>query len=242
MAGSCEGGFGAKIQPPASVTQRSKEQSGLNSWNNACPSANRGVGPASVHARCAWIHCERRAWRAGQTHGPCLPSQVPPQAGAPHVLPGLEQINRCAACPFVFSLLSPHHQLSQFSLLCIQLPIHSNGHPVAIFPSASTLSNISNTNHPPTHIIKMRFSAASVALLAGAVAAVPQYPVQPISQISDGQIQAPPATPIPSVVPTPGSSATPVPLPSAPGTSVVPSAVVPGKLCCSLILVSMAAC
>jgi hypothetical protein len=40
----------------------------------------------------------------------------------------------------------------------------------------------------------MRFSIASVAILAGAVAAVPQYSVQPISQISDGQIQAPPAT------------------------------------------------
>ncbi|KAI0582797.1 hypothetical protein Alg215_03920 [Pyrenophora tritici-repentis] len=45
----------------------------------------------------------------------------------------------------------------------------------------------------------MRFSIASVALLAGAVAAVPQYgqpdakPV-PISQIGDGQIQAPPAS------------------------------------------------
>lgn len=44
----------------------------------------------------------------------------------------------------------------------------------------------------------MRFSIASVAILAGVVAAVPQYGVQPISQISDGQIQAPPAT---SVVP-----------------------------------------
>ena len=40
----------------------------------------------------------------------------------------------------------------------------------------------------------MRFSAVSVALLAGVVAAVPQQSVQPITQISDGQIQAPPAT------------------------------------------------
>jgi len=69
----------------------------------------------------------------------------------------------------------------------------------------------------------MRFSIVSVAMLAGAVAAVPQYGVQPISQISDGQIQAPPATT--AVVPggpevpasTPAASAPPA---SAPAASV----------------------
>jgi hypothetical protein len=39
----------------------------------------------------------------------------------------------------------------------------------------------------------MRFSIASVAVLAGVVAALPQD-VQPITQIDDGQLQAPPAT------------------------------------------------
>lgn len=50
----------------------------------------------------------------------------------------------------------------------------------------------------------MRFSAVSVAFIAGLVAAAPQQSVQPISQISDGQIQAPPATSVvvaPSEVP-----------------------------------------
>ncbi|OAL55880.1 hypothetical protein IQ07DRAFT_182418 [Pyrenochaeta sp. DS3sAY3a] len=54
----------------------------------------------------------------------------------------------------------------------------------------------------------MRFSTASVALLAGVVAAIPQASIQPISQISDGQIQAPPAT---SVVPAPSEVPSVVP-------------------------------
>jgi len=67
------------------------------------------------------------------------------------------------------------------------------------------------------HPTNMRFSAVSVAVLAGAVAAVPQY--QPISQISDGQIQAPPAA-------TGGYSAPVVaPVPSV--SKAVPSAAVP---------------
>lgn len=79
----------------------------------------------------------------------------------------------------------------------------------------------------------MRFSITSVALLAGAVAAVPQYGIQPISQISDGQIQAPPATPpagAPSGAPTPGvtsvvASLVSVSLPVPEGTSLaVPEA------------------
>ena len=82
----------------------------------------------------------------------------------------------------------------------------------------------------------MRFSTISVAFLAGAVAAAPQYDVLPISQISDGQIQAPPATPpavsatsavpsgVPSVVPSAMPSGMPsgVPSPSA-GVPEVPS-------------------
>jgi len=82
----------------------------------------------------------------------------------------------------------------------------------------------------------MRFSAVSVAVLAGAVAAVPQY--QPISQISDGQIQAPPAATggysAPVVAPVPSvSKAVPsgkiLPSPSQPiawthlDTAAVPS-------------------
>ena len=55
----------------------------------------------------------------------------------------------------------------------------------------------------------MRFSIASVAIMAGLVAAVPQYSIQPISQISDGQIQAPPATSV-AVPEVPGASETPV--------------------------------
>ncbi|CAI9629330.1 hypothetical protein GT037_007085 [Alternaria burnsii] len=58
----------------------------------------------------------------------------------------------------------------------------------------------------------MRFTIASVAIMAGAVAAVPQYSVQPISQISDGQIQAPPATSaVGSAVPLPSPSDVSVP-------------------------------
>ncbi|KAH6878946.1 hypothetical protein J4E91_002711 [Alternaria rosae] len=63
----------------------------------------------------------------------------------------------------------------------------------------------------------MRFSIASVAVMAGAVAAVPQYSVQPISQISDGQIQAPPAT---SMIPA-------VPMPSASMVSEIPAVPMP---------------
>ena len=58
----------------------------------------------------------------------------------------------------------------------------------------------------------MRFTIASVAIMAGAVAAVPQYSVQPISQISDGQIQAPPATSaVGSAVPLPSPTDVSVP-------------------------------
>jgi hypothetical protein len=71
----------------------------------------------------------------------------------------------------------------------------------------------------------------SFAIFAAVAAAAPQ--VQPISQISDGQIQAPPATMpsvIPSAVPSVGAS-----VPAAVSSvlasmapSVAPSAVVPG--------------
>ncbi|KAL7771307.1 hypothetical protein CFE70_001250 [Pyrenophora teres f. teres 0-1] len=59
--------------------------------------------------------------------------------------------------------------------------------------------------NPPNLIINMRYSTAAVALLAGAVMAVPQYgdnkPL-PISQIGDGQIQAPPASTVAPIMPT----------------------------------------
>jgi hypothetical protein len=63
----------------------------------------------------------------------------------------------------------------------------------------------------------------SFALLAAVAAAAPQ--VQPISQISDGQIQAPPAT-APVVVP---SASVPAAVSSVPVVvpSVVPSSVAP---------------
>jgi len=70
----------------------------------------------------------------------------------------------------------------------------------------------------------MRFSIASVAIMAGAVAAVPQYEVQPISQISDGQIQAPPATSMIPAVPMPsGSMVSEIPAVPMPSGSMVPS-------------------
>merc|ERR1712137_1483641 len=81
-------------------------------------------------------------------------------------------------------------------------------HPVAIFKSSTSKPLIPKPPNHHQHIINMRFTIASVAIMAGAVAAVPQYSVQPISQISDGQIQAPPAT---SAV----GSAVPLPSPSA---------------------------
>ncbi|KAF1975310.1 hypothetical protein BU23DRAFT_552702 [Bimuria novae-zelandiae CBS 107.79] len=93
----------------------------------------------------------------------------------------------------------------------------------------------------------MRFSTSAVlAAVAIGVQALPQEysAVQPITQISDGQIQAPPATaPVSSgyAVPTPSApaasevpSVTPVPLPSevpsvtpVPLPSVVPSSAAP---------------
>lgn len=98
----------------------------------------------------------------------------------------------------------------------------------------------------------MRFSTISVAFLAGAVAAAPQYDVLPISQISDGQIQAPPATPpavsatsavpsgVPSVVPSGVPSAVPSPsgVPQVPSPSEVPV----GKFAPLQILHSRTAC
>ncbi|RMZ66617.1 hypothetical protein GMOD_00001970 [Pyrenophora seminiperda CCB06] len=74
----------------------------------------------------------------------------------------------------------------------------------------------------------MRFSIASVAILAGAVAAVPQYGVQPISQISDGQIQAPPA----STAVVPGGPEVPATTPAAsvPAMSTGSVATSEGKL------------
>jgi hypothetical protein len=73
----------------------------------------------------------------------------------------------------------------------------------------------------------MRFSIASVALLAGAVAAVPQYSIQPISQISDGQIQAPPATSAAAPEASEGASSAVV---VVPGSSGVATSDVEGKL------------
>jgi hypothetical protein len=72
----------------------------------------------------------------------------------------------------------------------------------------------------------MRFSIASVALLAGAVVAVPQYTVQPISQISDGQIQAPPATSaaVPGASEVASSAVVVVPTASGSDVVVVPTA------------------
>jgi hypothetical protein len=60
---------------------------------------------------------------------------------------------------------------------------------------------------------------ASFALFAAVVAAVPQASIQPISQISDGQIQAPPATVVPPVV-APSAS---VPAAASSVPAVVPS-------------------
>ncbi|KAH7564155.1 hypothetical protein J3E72DRAFT_324141 [Bipolaris maydis] len=72
----------------------------------------------------------------------------------------------------------------------------------------------------------MRFSTISLAFLAGAVAAAPQGDVLPISQISDGQIQAPPATPpavsAPSALPSAVPSVVPSAVSSASGVTEVP--------------------
>jgi len=85
-------------------------------------------------------------------------------------------------------------------------------HPVAIFKSSTSKPLIPKPPNHHQHIINMRFTIASVAIMAGAVAAVPQYSVQPISQISDGQIQAPPATSaVGSAVPLPSPSDVSVP-------------------------------
>ncbi|KAF2035696.1 hypothetical protein EK21DRAFT_84121 [Setomelanomma holmii] len=76
----------------------------------------------------------------------------------------------------------------------------------------------------------------SFALLAGVAAAVPQYSVNPISQISDGQIQAPPATSVvvvPSPAPVKVSSVYVAPSVSVPAVSLpsvissVPVVIVP---------------
>ena len=61
----------------------------------------------------------------------------------------------------------------------------------------------------------MRFTISLAALAIGAVA-IPQGDYQPISQISDGQIQAPPATEVPVASSAPAAS---VPAASTPAAS-----------------------
>jgi hypothetical protein len=86
--------------------------------------------------------------------------------------------------------------------------------PPQLQPFSTTHNHFNSpTQHHPNST-KMRYS---FALLAGVVAAVPQLSVQPISQISDGQIQAPPATVVPPV-----SKPTPV-VPSVSAPVVAPS-------------------
>ena len=105
--------------------------------------------------------------------------------------------------------------------------------------TAITLSNhLLAPNHKANHTVNMRFAAI---IFAGLAAAAPQASVvpQPISQISDGQIQAPPATsaavPAPEVpsysatviASVPVESAPPVVAPSAPVATATPVAPVP---------------
>ncbi|KAF1942592.1 hypothetical protein EJ02DRAFT_162711 [Clathrospora elynae] len=79
----------------------------------------------------------------------------------------------------------------------------------------------------------MRFSIVSVAIMASVAVASPQYSIQPISQISDGQIQAPPATAVPapsevpSVVPSPSASAPEASAPEATAPAATPTPVAP---------------
>lgn len=67
----------------------------------------------------------------------------------------------------------------------------------------------------------MRYSFSLAVLAAIGAQAMPQESVQPITQISDGQIQAPPATSVPAV-PSVSVPVVPSEAPSAPGSVSVP--------------------
>jgi hypothetical protein len=119
----------------------------------------------------------------------------------------VQTIYRAALLAFLFFSLSSTHQLLLFH--------HREYNKVFRILN----SKYPAFNHQPqlhNHNTKMR---ASFALFAAVAAAVPQASILPISQISDGQIQAPPATVVPPVV-APSAS---VPAAASSVPAVVPS-------------------
>jgi hypothetical protein len=126
------------------------------------------------------------------------------------------QINTRAAFLSLLSLFTPHS-----NSISTRVPVV----PLAIFSQRYSTRIPYQPPNPPSKqllTVKMRYSF-TIAALAAVGAAVPQYSVQPISQISDGQIQAPPAT---SVVVPAVPSGPAVSTPVAPGvtvTAIVPS-------------------
>jgi hypothetical protein len=173
-------------------------------WGGRCRRWPLTLPPGTRWLCLGWEACRCLVWGFG-VHGP---PQSPPATST-------DKYSCCLSVP--------------------PLPLHTalqlNSHPRArcppryLQPALLYPHPISTTQYsPPKQLltVKMRYSF-TIAALAAVGAAVPQYSVQPISQISDGQIQAPPATSI--VVPAVPSGPA-VSTPVAPGvtvTAIVPS-------------------
>jgi hypothetical protein len=164
--------------------------------------------PPGTRWRClGWEACRCLVWGFG-VHGP---PQSPPTTST-------DKYSCCLSVP-PLPLFTPHSNSIPTRVPVVPLAIFSQRYSTRIpYPPPNTPPN------PPKQLltVKMRYSF-TIAALAAVGAAVPQYSVQPISQISDGQIQAPPATSVDvPVVPSGPAVSTPV----APGvtvTAVVPS-------------------
>ena len=183
---------------------------------DACPSANQ------ARPVCACL-------------GSCLPRNKPPCL--PAARPGTDiarPIHSLRLCQLrcVRSLVQQINRRPPAFLSLFLLPFSiarpqtafpkqhqlSRRYPFAAITPQQASSSFLHSHINPTAI--MRFAAV---IFAGLAAAAPQ--VQPISQISDGQIQAPPATSV--AVPAVSSVAVSVPAVSVPAVSSYPAVSAP---------------
>ncbi|KAF2270557.1 hypothetical protein CC78DRAFT_135316 [Lojkania enalia] len=146
---------------------------------------------------------------------------------------------RSLVCPPIYALLYAFHPLP------VPLPLHLTTPRVSrsqrTYIASHSLLSAALPNRPSTHIhihlhtqqfqptttTKMRTSFAFAVLAAASANAIPQQSVQPITQISDGQIQAPPATAPPAVPTTevlspPAETSEVVPVTSTTGLPIIP--------------------
>lgn len=176
----------------------------------ACmPAGMRRAGPASLHSECTltgWrcLDCSQELFHGSGEHRPQTQRWTHPRACLPSLLafPARSlalQINTRPpkhSTPFLLHrTLSTSNRQFSTSVLTQVLVVHSLSPSSDIHqyhPQHFTLTN---------SLANMRYSLALLAVAIG-VQAAPQassYSVQPITQISDGQIQAPPATETPAV-------------------------------------------